>query len=79
MAQLIKAHDVKVVTKDGECKLSISIDLNLNLNTSGITVGVQNVKTEQVSQQEKEKNTDGTQWEIPDFTPMPKLNFGKKA
>lgn len=47
MAQLIKASDIKVVTKDGECKLSISIDLNINLNTSGVTVGVQNAKVEQ--------------------------------
>lgn len=79
MAQLIKASDVKVITKDGECRLSISIDLNVNLNASGIAVGVQNTKVEQVTQQEKENTKESTLWEIPDFTPMPKLNFGKKA
>ena len=68
MAQLIKASDIKVVTKDGECKLSISIDLNINLNTSG----VQNAKVEQ-------KKEESAMWEVPDFAQMPKLNFGKKA
>lgn len=72
MAQLIKASDIKVITKDGECKLSISIDLNINLNTSGITVGVQNAKVEQ-------KKEESAMWEVPDFAQIPKLNFGKKA
>lgn len=79
MAQLIKANDVKVVTKDGECKLSISIDLNVNLNTTGISVGVQNIAAGQVEQQNKKQEKESTMWEIPDFAPMPKLNFGKKA
>ena len=79
MAQLIKANDVKVITKDGECKLSISIDLNVNLNTSGITVGVQNAKVDQNVNQINKEEKESTMWEIPDFTPMPKVNFGKKA
>lgn len=74
MAQLIKASDVKVVTKDGECKLSISIDLNINLNTLGVTVGTQSNRIE--SQDVKKE---ATAWEIPDFTQQPKVNFGKKA
>ena len=74
MAQLIKASDVKVVTKDGECKLSISIDLNINLNTLGVTVGTQ---SNRIESQDVKKET--TAWEIPDFTQQPKVNFGKKA
>lgn len=74
MAQLIKASDVKVVTKDGECKLSISIDLNINLNTLGVSVGTQAGKLES-----QEAKKEATAWEIPDFTQQPKVNFGKKA
>ena len=75
MAQLIKASDVKVITKDGECKLSISIDLNINLNTLGVSVGAQ--ATNKAESQEAKKES--TAWEIPDFAQQPKLNFGKKA
>lgn len=78
MAQLIKASDVKVVTKDGECKLSISIDLNINLNTLGVTVNAQSAKSSEVNQEDKKKDDD-VAWQIPDFSAMPKLNFGKKA
>jgi hypothetical protein len=75
LAQLIKSSDIKVVTKEGECKLSITIDLNLNLNSSGIQVGANVVeKSGEVAKKEEK-----TAWEIPDFTTMPKLNFGKKA
>ncbi len=74
MAQLIKTGDVKVITKDGECKLSISIDLNINLNTLGVTVNAQ-AKQEEVDNKKK----DEVAWEIPDFGNIPKLNFGKKA
>lgn len=75
MVQLIKPNEVKVVTKDGECKISLTIDLNINLNTAGVSVGAQVSKLDSPQQQEKEK----THWEIPDFGAMPKVNFGKKA
>lgn len=77
MVQLIKPSEVKVVTKDGECKISLTIDLNINLNTAGVSVGAQVSKLDSPQQQEKEKEK--THWEIPDFGAMPKLNFGKKA
>lgn len=66
---------MKVVTKDGECKISLTIDLNVNLNTMGISVGSSVSKVETQQTQDKEK----THWEIPDFGAMPKVNFGKKA
>lgn len=75
MAQLIKASDVKVITKDGECKLSINIDLNINLNTLGVSVSAQ--PSNKLESQDFKK--EDTAWEIPDFTPQPKVNFGKKA
>lgn len=76
MAQLIKSSDIKVITKDGECKLSISIDLNINLNTLGVAVNAQAVK---VSDEKEEKKKDDVAWQIPDFANVPKLNFGKKS
>lgn len=76
MAQLIKSSDIKVITKDGECKLSISIDLNINLNTLGVAVNAQTVK---VGDEKEEKKKDDVAWQIPDFANVPKLNFGKKS
>ena len=34
MAQLIRPSDVKIITKDGELKVSITLDLNINMNGS---------------------------------------------
>lgn len=74
MAQLIKASDIKVITKDGECKLSINIELNINLNSVG---SLANQQEAVVTQKETDKAS--TIWEIPDFETIPKINFGKKA
>ena len=69
MGQLLKPQQVKVITKDGECQVSISLELTINLNTDGLVVS-----------QAKERHgiKDDTQWAIPDFTPSAKINFGKK-
>jgi len=74
LAQLIKASDIKVITKDGECKLSINIELNINLNSVG---SLANQQEAVVTQKETDKAS--TIWEIPDFETIPKINFGKKA
>jgi hypothetical protein len=68
MPALIKPHEVKVTTKDGEVQVAITLDLNINLNAAGLHV------TAKVAGEQKEE----TQWEIPDFEPSPKINFGKK-
>jgi len=77
LAQLIKTGDLRVITKEGECKLSISIDLNINLNTLGVSVNAQ--ANNQNVVQEEEKKKDDVAWQIPDFSPVQKLNFGKKS
>ena len=75
MPQLIKTGDVKVVSKDGEVKLSITLDLNINLGElqglSGLASGsaVENKKNIEASEEK-------VQWAIPDFT-SEKINFGK--
>ena len=70
MAQLIKAQDVKIITKDGECQVSISLELNINLNNNLVEISGQNIKNEK---------KDDVNWMIPDFTTSPKINFGKKG
>lgn len=72
MPQLIKPNEVKVVTKDGECQVSIVLELNINLNGDGVAVSAQSIK-----QKEKEKS-DPFAWEVPDFEASPKIQFGKK-
>jgi hypothetical protein len=74
MPQLIKPNDVKIVTKDGEVKISISLDLNINMGE--ISGGVNILKSDIESKATK-KEEDKIQWAIPDFTPAEKINFGK--
>jgi hypothetical protein len=76
MPQLIRPNDVRVVTKDGEVKISISLDLNINLNQSNMEV-----KMDDFSLSEKKSNSssieDKTIWQIPDFSSSEKIDFGK--
>jgi len=74
MPQLIKPNDVKIVTKDGEVKISISLDLNINMGE--ISGGVNILKSDVESKTTK-KEEDKIQWAIPDFAPTEKINFGK--
>ena len=73
MPQLIKPNDVKVLTKDGEVKVSISLELNINLNDGRTQVQINEIGLSKP----KENIEDKTVWQIPDFTPGEKINFGK--
>jgi hypothetical protein len=73
MPQLIKPNDVKVLTKDGEVKISITLDLNINLNDGRTQVQINEIGLSKP----KENLEDKTVWQIPDFTPGEKINFGK--
>lgn len=71
MPQLIKTGDVKVVSKDGEVKLSITLDLNINLgDIQGLSVSSSGGGADKNKEEEK------VHWAIPDFT-SEKINFGK--
>ena len=74
MPQLIKPGDVKIITKDGEVKISISLDLNINMGevSSGVGILKSNIE-EKINKKEEDK----VQWAIPDFAPTEKINFGK--
>lgn len=76
MAQLIKPNSVKVITQDGEVKVTIALELTINLNSNGLQV---NASSTELHKSDKPKNSeDKVLWEIPDFGPVPKLGFGKK-
>lgn len=81
MAQLLKPNTVKVVTQDGELHVTISLELTINLNSDNLQINA--VPTHVVPQAEKsaakQQIKDEPMWEIPDFAPMPKVEFGKKA
>ena len=71
---------MKVVTKDGEMHVTISLELTINLNSDNLKV---NASPSYVVPQAEQKLTkqvnDNPMWEIPDFAPMPKVEFGKKG
>lgn len=75
MAQLIRPSDVKIITKDGELKVSITLDLNINMNGS---IGTTNTGEEFVNKKESLVGNidDKVTWAIPDFA-SEKINFGK--
>jgi hypothetical protein len=72
MAQLIRPSDVKIITKDGELKVSITLDLNINMNGS-----IEALSVDGKSTVKKETLDDKVAWAIPDFV-SEKINFGKK-
>lgn len=73
MPALIRPNSVKVLTQDGEIKVSLTLDLNINLNSNEI-VSTQSFETNKTIEKKEEK----TEWAIPDFESLPTVNFGKK-
>ena len=80
MANLLKPNSVKVVTKEGELEITIALELTINLNSDNLKVT--SAPTHVASDVPVAKKTvavdDNPMWEIPDFTPMPRVEFGKK-
>ncbi len=77
MPQLIRPQEVKVLTQNGEVRVSIMLDLNINLNASG-GFDVTATARDNPPQVEQQRVKEDTQWAIPDFGASPKINFGKK-
>lgn len=75
MAQLIKPNAVKVVTQDGEVKVTIALELTINLNSENMNISSSNKFENTTAKKSVEEKTI---WEIPDFVPVPKVGFGKK-
>lgn len=71
MPNLIKQGDARVVTKNGEVFVNIALELNIKLDGSNIQIS--NGKANGTEQQEQDK----INWEIPDFEPSNKIQFGK--
>jgi len=66
-----KIDPFKVITKEGEVKLSISLDLNININADG------QISATVVGQESKSaKEDDKVEYIIPDFTSH-KIKFGQ--
>lgn len=74
MPQLIRPNDVRVVTRDGEVKISISLDLNINLNQSNNEIQIDDIK---LNEKKSSSVEDKTIWQIPDFSSSEKIDFGK--
>lgn len=77
MANLIRPNSVKVVTQDGEVQVTIALELTINLNANGLDVSANTQDTNYVPTVKKPKE-DKVEWEIPDFSAFPKVDFGKK-
>jgi hypothetical protein len=74
MANLIKPGDIKVVTKNNELFVNISLELNIKLDGNVTNL---NLNSDFGSQSIPKKEEEKINWEIPDFTPSNKINFGK--
>lgn len=74
MPQLIKPSDVKILTKDGEVKISITLDLNVNIQEKNIHIKEFDKKEEINTIENIEEKT---HWQIPDFN-SEQINFGKE-
>lgn len=81
MPNVIKAQEVQVSTKEGECNLNITLDLNINLQT-----GELNLTASEKTNLKKFNNfidddddDDKVDWKIPEFKTEIIPNFGKKS
>lgn len=75
MGQLIRPSDVKIITKDGELKVSITLDLNINMNGS-VEVAANTISSISKKETLVDNIDDKVSWAIPDFA-SEKINFGK--
>ncbi len=78
MVNLIKPYQTKIVTKNGECQVSITLDLNINLNSDGLVLGVSAKDAKAKKKQQEEDDTVNWDAAIPDFSSGGKIDFGKK-
>jgi hypothetical protein len=65
MPQILRPQSTKVITKNGECLVSISLELTINLNSDGVKLSV------------KESESDEQGMPIQDFASKKKIKFGK--
>lgn len=71
MPQHNQLRNVKIITKEGECNISLTLDINVNINNGAVSV----VPTVTAVQKEEEETT----WAIPQFSSQTnKIKFGKK-
>jgi len=72
MVQLLQPQQVKIVTKDGECKISLTIDLNINLNQ------IEGLVKQGIKKEYEPDDEDKVNFVIPDFGSGAKVDFGKQ-
>lgn len=79
MVALLRQKDVQVLTKDGECVVTIQLDLNINLTSEGVAGLSVNARSKE--QEFKAQDEDQVDWAIPDFKKKDKsgFKFGKKV
>jgi len=71
MPKLIKAPQVSVITKDGECEITIKLEISIDLNGDGLSVSSAAIK-------KIEDKEDKVDFAIPDFSAFQNdLKFGK--
>lgn len=64
--------EVKTVTKDGECEITLKIELDINLNNL-LDLQQQNKKSEEIVIEEKEK----VEWSMPKFNSKQRIKMGE--
>ena len=64
----------KVVTKNGECEITLRLVLAINLNSGNVNISSGKV----VEQLKEESESDTVDWAIPEFQ-SERIEFGKKV
>jgi len=79
MPQVLKQPVVtKVVTKEGECIVTIALELNINLHTLGAEVVAKPQDQVQAQAQPAVKEEkESIDWMMPDLQGIEKIKFGK--
>lgn len=75
MPQVISPK-TKIVTKDGECHITISLELTINLNTNGLALPTSS-PNEEIKPKSLAVAEDKVDLMVPEFESIGKFKFGK--
>ena len=78
MVSYSQPNQTHVITKEGECHLTITLDLNLNITSDGLVTAT--AKQNKINKYVDNSDDDEVHFTVPDFKSEKgkKLDFGKK-
>jgi len=73
-------HPTTIITKQGECEITLKLELNININSNGgVSVSAASMPVNQSARLPLPAQEESIDWAIPDFGSTEKIQFGKNV